>query len=49
MDCFAKIVNDFYTLTVFTKRSILDIWQVSEYASDCLQILEQQEFRSLSP
>ena len=36
MECFAKIVNEFYTLTVFTKRSILDIWQGSEYASDFL-------------
>ena len=36
MECFAKIVNGFYMLTVFTKRFILDIWQGSEYASESL-------------
>ena len=36
VECFEKIVNGFYQLTVFTKRSIIDIWQGSEYASDCL-------------
>ena len=36
MEYFAEIVNIFYQLTVFTKQSILDIWQGSEYASDCL-------------
>ena len=33
MEHFAKIGNGFYPLTIFAKRSILDIWQGSEYAS----------------
>ena len=36
VECFAKIVNSFYLLTVSTKRSTLDMWQGSEYAFDCL-------------
>ena len=35
VECFAKIVNGFYMLTVFTIGSILDIWQGSEYEFDC--------------
>ena len=31
---FGKIVNSLKLLTIFTKRSILDIWQASEYASE---------------
>ena len=31
MDRFAKIVNSYKPLTIFAKRSILDIWQGSEY------------------
>ena len=27
------MVNDFQSLTIFEKRSILDVWQGSEYAS----------------
>ena len=34
MKRFAKIVNSFLPLTIFTKRSILDAWQSSQYASD---------------
>ena len=34
MKRFAKIINSFKPLTIFTKHSILDIWQGSEYASD---------------
>lgn len=30
---FAKIVNAWNLLTIFAKRSILGVWQVSEYAS----------------
>ena len=30
---FEKIVEDFELLTIFAKRSILDVWQGSEYAS----------------
>ena len=33
MEHFAKIVNSFYPLTIFLKRSILDVWQGSEYTS----------------
>ena len=33
MKCFPKIVNDFYLLTTFSKCSILDVCQGSEYAS----------------
>ena len=32
MECFAKIVNSWKSLTIFAKRSILDAWQGSEYA-----------------
>ena len=28
-----KIADGFYPLTIFTKRSILDVWQGSEYAT----------------
>ena len=31
-----KIVNGFQLLTIFTKRSILDVWHGSKYASDNL-------------
>ena len=31
MDLFAKRVNDFQTLSIFPKYSILDVWQDSEY------------------
>ena len=31
MDRLAKIVYGFYPLTIFAKRSILDIWKGSEY------------------
>ena len=33
IESFAKIVNGFMPLTIFAKRSILDVWQGSEYAS----------------
>ena len=32
MERFAKIFNDFYPLTFFAKRTILDIGEVCEYA-----------------
>ena len=31
MDCFGKIVNGFYKFTGFGKRSVLDVWQCSQY------------------
>ena len=33
MERFAQIVDGFQSLTIFTKRSILDVWKDSEYAS----------------
>ena len=30
---FAKIVNDFQSLTIFIKNSILDVWQGFQYAN----------------
>ena len=30
---FADIVNDFYPLITYAKRSILDVWQSFEYAT----------------
>ena len=33
MKRFTKIVNCFYQLTIFVKRSILDVWQGFEYTS----------------
>ena len=33
MKLFVKIVNDFQSLTIFAKSSILDVWQGYEYAS----------------
>ena len=33
MECIAKIVNGFSQLTIFAKPLILDVWQVSEFAS----------------
>ena len=34
MERFAKTVDGLKPLTIFTKHSILDVWQDSEYASD---------------
>ena len=34
MEVFTKIVNGFSFLTIFEKRSILDFWQDSEFASE---------------
>ena len=33
MACFEKVVDGFELLTSFTKRSILDVWQGSDYGS----------------
>ena len=33
MERFAKVVNGWKLLIIFAKRSILDVWQGSEYAS----------------
>ena len=33
MELFEKIIEDFESLAVFDKRSILNVWQGSEYAS----------------
>ena len=34
MDRFAKIFNGFQPITIFAKRSNLDLWQGSEFAPD---------------
>ena len=34
MERFAKIVNGFKSLTIFVKRSILDVWQCFKNASE---------------
>ena len=33
MECFAEIVNSFQSLSILAKRSVLFIWQGSEYTS----------------
>ena len=33
MDCFSKILNGWKLLFIIAKRSILDVWQGSEYIS----------------
>ena len=33
IELFSKIVNSFYSLTIFAKSSILDVWKGSEYTS----------------
>ena len=43
---FAKVVNRFQPLTIIAKRSILDIWQASEYA---LEISSCSKFHCHSP
>ena len=35
MELFTKIISGFQQWTIFSKRSILDIWQGSEYTSAC--------------
>ena len=50
MAYFAKIVNSFQPLTIFTKHSILDVSQGSEYSSDYLhffQSCKRDVFRNL--
>ena len=42
MEQFAKAVNSFQPLTIFTKRSISDVWQGSEYVSD-ISTFEKKE------
>ena len=34
MEVFAELVNGFQPLIIFDESAILDIWQVSEYASE---------------
>ena len=34
MERFAEVLNGFLSFTIFAKRSILDVWDDSEYASD---------------
>ena len=48
MEFFAKIINGFYLLTVLAKSVILDIWQVSEYASEGSELVVAT-YRELRP
>ena len=45
MERFAKLVSSFQPLSIFAKRSILDIWQGSGYASSLLQTMLTWKFR----
>ena len=54
MDRFEKIVEVFEPSTIFAKRSILDIWQGSEYTSAAdtyfnlgKKLIQQQELSRL--
>ena len=38
MERFRKIVNDRLPLSIFAKRSVLDVWQGSEYATEPLTV-----------
>ena len=37
MERFVKIVNYWKLLTIFAKHSILEVWKISEYASELSQ------------
>ena len=39
MECFSNIAKNWKPLIIFTKRSILSVWQGSEYASDLGNVL----------
>ena len=39
MERFAKIINGWKPLIIFAKRSILDVWQNSHYASESQSVL----------
>ena len=41
---FAEIVSVLNPLNIFTKRSILDVWQCSEYASASSSWIESNNF-----
>ena len=43
MEHFAKIVNDWNTLTISEKRSFLDVWQSSEYAMKVSYLLNHNQ------
>ena len=51
MECFAKIVESFYLLTILTKQSISDVWQSSGYASWALKVEKKllKQFQNYSP
>ena len=46
---FAKIVNVFQPLTTFAKRTILDVWQGSEYPSELVYLLWHLFIKLLLP
>ena len=45
MERFAKIVNGLKPSTIFAKRSILDVWQGSEYDFEINHLMEPQTRR----
>ena len=47
MECLGKIVLDFLSLTIFTKISILDVWQGTEYAFIELSILDTKVLKCI--
>ena len=47
MKRFAQIVNDFWPLGIFAKRSILEVWQGSEYASDVQSDYQKNQINPL--
>ena len=48
MERFAKIINSFQPLTTFAKRSILDVWQGSEFASGEVNDLDIEKILKVS-
>ena len=48
MERFAKIINSFQPLTTFAKRSILDVWQGSEFASREVNDLDIEKILKVS-
>ena len=44
MECFAKIINGFQPLTIFARRSILDVRQGSMYFSVKHLVMQQLDY-----
>ena len=43
MECFTEILNGFYPLTIFSKRSFLDVWHGFEYVSSNHENIENSQ------